>query len=413
MYVLVYALSPSLLLTKIGRPFLPLFRYNNPLTNDRMYFTYDPMHIFKNVRNALFTSMCASNARYFAIGRKLLEFFSPGPFDPGTREQRAAHSSDGTSAYNFATHVPAEELGDPVRVHFGYDQVTKHYKTLDHVTKYKDLLKETGHCFNVEVWELDSKTRMQVELVSRFFDRRVIDSFKKTAHSAPDDPEWKALVLFMEATHAIFVDFFMHKGGIQSLDSWAVKRLCWGFNFFRAWFEDHQAFINTPGLDTAGTHTFFLDMAKTWQELRQTIVGTIDYMNWHFQTYPGSRVYPMRMSQSALEGKFGFARGMQPGTGKLELRTLLKAFTVEGFLFEDTVSTRFGEMQAATPQGTKGVTTFTPLREPEKRKRKRRKLDRPPQFPTSAAEVHGESKRARVYKRCAEQRKQQSQPRIS
>jgi hypothetical protein len=66
----------------------------------------------------------------------------------------------------------------------------------------------------------------------------------------------------------------------------------------------------------------YLEATKTFRQLRQVVIGTLSFMEYRFKIRPGSRIFPTRLNSSPLEGKFGFARGMQGSTGKLQVSTL-------------------------------------------------------------------------------------------
>jgi hypothetical protein len=78
-------------------------------------------------------------------------------------------------------------------------------------------------------------------------------------------------------------------------------------------------------------------------------MGTVAFMKYRLQTFPGARVCPSRLTQSPLEGTFGYARSFQSGTGKLLFGTLVRAFGQIQFLREDKIVTRLGQLQCVQP----------------------------------------------------------------
>lgn len=66
-------------------------------------------------------------------------------------------------------------------------------------------------------------------------------------------------------------------------------------------------------------------------------------------TPQGSGFCPCRLSQSALEGKFGYARSFTHGTGVLTVVTAIRAFAAMNFLTDDTVGIRYGQKQCLKP----------------------------------------------------------------
>lgn len=123
----------------------------------------------------------------------------------------------------------------------------------------------------------------------------------------PPDPSMHAMLVFFDAVQAIYIDFFMSKKGIKSMEDQSVVNLVRGLRFFVDWYTDVRS-MPLPAKELE-KHCMAL---VTVVELIITCVSALEFMKWRFATKPGSVVYPRRLSQSALEAAFGYIRSFLP-----------------------------------------------------------------------------------------------------
>jgi hypothetical protein len=153
---------------------------------------------------------------------------------------------------------------------------------------------------------------MRVYLSKGVFSHRTVSFlvdyiFQNLAENKAPDPSMHAMLVFFDAVQAIYIDFFMSKQGITSMEHQSVVNLLRGLRFFVEWYNDVRAISLPP--QKLEKHCMAL---VTVVELIVTCVGALEFMKWRFTTKPGSVVYPRRLSQSALEAAFGYIRSFLP-----------------------------------------------------------------------------------------------------
>ena len=394
---------------KVGytSPELVTWRFN-PYTGFRIYFIMDPEHMFKNLRNALFSSNKSSKPRHFTISKELLEKWASALFDkskrpdpdwltgllppassPPTSSATPAPDSSfvpaptNSSAQSIATTPglncptsPVPPAAAPNRIHFGKGHLIEHYTALKDKEESPNgprVLSETLNCLTDETLFLTSRSAQTVRLVSRVFDPRTVASITNVASKNRSALEWQALVHFLQAGQDIYSNFFMSGYTVSSMDNPCVQNILDGFRFFAEW---HRDWDNDPYLATLSKsekNRHFLDKI-TWLELKVTVAGVLGFLNYRFETFRGSSVTLSRVSQSALEGVFGFCRGINTwGHGKLTLLALRKGLGVVRFTSADVVSTRYLQVQSLQLQGTVG-TSFSPHMDMMKIRRSRDRI---------------------------------------
>lgn len=224
---------------------------------------------------------------------------------------------------------------------FGHDQVTELYDEILQQSARDRTLPETPFLTR-PIAHPDNMEKMRVHLAMRFFDARNLAVFDAKAKQ-DSTYVWKALADFSRAVHSIYLQFFLSPCVIYSLADDCVSYLVNGYNWFWKWRESWLA--NTEGMSKTDKNTFFLAW-QTWEELTITVAGILGYIQYRFSQ--GKGVSLKRCSQSALEGFFGYARGLNNGHGKLTVGTLQRAYACANFLREDSVSTRKGQAMASS-----------------------------------------------------------------
>lgn len=226
-------------------------------------------------------------------------------------------------------------------VFFGHDEVAQLFGEITGQKTQDRTLPETPNLTRPIVHP-DNMEKMRVHLATRFFSDRnlaVFDAKAKTDSSFV----WKALADFSHAVHNIYMQCLLSPYVIYSLFDDCVSYLVNGYDWFWKWRESWLA--NTEGMSKTARNTHFLAW-QTWEQLTITVAGILGYIQHRVSL--GKGVSLKRCSQSALEGFFGYARGLNNGHGKLTVGTLLRATACANFLREDSVSTRKGQTSASS-----------------------------------------------------------------
>jgi hypothetical protein len=255
------------------------------------------------------------------------------------------------------------------RIYFGYDEVKTHGEWLERHCTANQYLGEVNTYFTRNHWLLDPNTRMRVHLAKQLFCKITFSSFAKVAQNYPDEHRWRALVFFMQAVRKIYLLVFMHKSPIVSLNDPRIRTLMEGMCFFELWFYDVH--LGVPGQQKTKNKHFI--SPKTWFQLRVTVTGLCRFLQSRLAT-PGKIVIMSILTQSPLEGFFGFSRGTQGGHGKLTEVTLHKAIGIQRFTKLDTLNTRKGQKRSRDPTSTDGDAFFAQERLVKRVRGKRRNV---------------------------------------
>jgi hypothetical protein len=234
----------------------------NPYTRFLLFFIFDPDHMIKNMRNAIFSSRaCVAAPRHFSISKSLLLEWWP---ELQRKPQRDLDPNRPSAGSKLVEDPTPTNLND--RVHFGFDEVLLVHKQETGNVRLNNYLVATGRCLTNDVVTLDGYTKMRVHLAQYFFKDPVVAMFKVTSRLLPSDPKWQALTHIMEACNLIFLRFFGISQLISSFDEAPAQRLLCGFNFFRSWRADWRAWAAISGLPKQKTDRHFLS-ARTSTEV--------------------------------------------------------------------------------------------------------------------------------------------------
>jgi hypothetical protein len=115
---------------------------------------------------------------------------------------------------------------------------------------------------------------------------------------------------YFDAVQAVYLDGTMWRGLISSIDDQPVANVIGGWAFFWEWFQEWK---NSKGDTPAQTHNTHFFAGITWTETAITVISFLEFLQHRFEKHPGSQVSPSRISQSALEGIFGYIRSFRAG----------------------------------------------------------------------------------------------------
>jgi hypothetical protein len=238
-----------------------------------------------------------------------------------------AATADQTSEAATATAKKNQE-----RVKFGYNELLKVFGYLEGLRK-GGFAPPATDLTHLAVF-LDKWTKMRVHLAKAWFTHRTVAFLvDHVVKLHPDDLPLQAILVFFDAVQAIDLDFFMSKKGVEDITDPIVVNLISGLKFFLAWWDDIRT---TAGPKSAQARHCMANV--TMVEMLVTGFGTLEFMKYRFAYFPGRKVYPRRLSQSALEGTFGYCRSLSPGG--MTLPSFRRAIGVITFLGEGEVAAR-------------------------------------------------------------------------
>jgi hypothetical protein len=161
--------------------------------------------------------------------------------------------------------------------------------------------------------DLDAFTKMRVHLAMRLFSNDTLAHLENVAQTLRphNSPEFLAMLCYFDATNAVYTEGLMAKHLLRSVDDVAVNNVLGGWeNFWAPW---HKWWSLNLGNQAPTDHGKDFLAPVTWEETSISITGWLGLLFWRFKSSPGSAVSPRRVSQSALEGVFGYIRSFSSG----------------------------------------------------------------------------------------------------
>jgi hypothetical protein len=222
----------------------------------------------------------------------------------------------------------------PGRVYFGFDQLLQIWVELS--KKEKAGIAPEAFEITKETVLLNNWSKMRVYLAKAWFSHRTT-SYLEVRSESEDycDASQVALLLYLDAMQAIYIDFLMNPVALQSVEAGPVTSLCWGVEFLLDWMADMSEFPDgtTPA---AKERHFMADL--TLVQILVTCIGIQHFLRYRLNKYPGSWVVMRRISQSGLESVFGLLRSYV--NGDITSLSFRRAYAMVDYLWDGQVYTR-------------------------------------------------------------------------
>lgn len=234
----------------------------NPFTGRNCYFMFDPSHLVKNCRNALYMSR------------------------PNAKDHRYMFQNH----CMFWTHI--DELYAREKSRSSLGQLTM-----------------TRVCKNAV--SLTSHLKMRVGLALRIFDKRVWSELDTQNHSNC----YTGTMFYLKQMRKIFIEGLLSHERVYSMESPIIRNIQEARGELLSWEKEYETNKVSNNQSWSEANVNFISFV-TWQQLRITINTFLLFSESFFANNDnkGAYIIPQRFNQSPLESYFGHVRQTSGGS---------------------------------------------------------------------------------------------------